>query len=155
MTTADTENELDYAATPFYRQMVMQLRALDSYGSYDNWSDEKVLAPMILNKNRKRDIPIIGDPDEIVISRIKAYYNALAASIEKATGKMAVPIISLSHEGFGRAIILVGKLVVVDKTLRDAHRFGFSSIARLCDNSTRVIDQAVSLTKQFADAATA
>ena len=44
---------------------------------------------------------------------------------------MAVPMINLSHEGFGRAIITVGKLIVMDKILRDVHRFGFESLENL------------------------
>lgn len=154
-TASQFESDSKYTDTPFYRQMVTQLRALDSYGTYDSWSDEKVIAPLILTKDRKRDIPIIGDPDEIVIARIKAYYNAIATCIEKSTGKMAVPLVNLTHEGFGRAIILVGKLVVMDKTLRDAHRFGFSSLEKLCDNSVRIIDNAIKLVDQFPEVAAA
>ena len=112
---------------PFVRQMVVQLRAVDSYGTYDNWNDIKVIDPLILTKERKREIPVVGDPDEVVVSRLKAFYNALATQIEKECGLMAVPVVNLTHEGFGRAFILVGKLVVLDKTLRDVHRFGFAS----------------------------
>jgi len=155
MTEVKSESETDYSTTPFYRQMVLQLRALDSYGSYDNWTDDKVIAPMILSKDRRQEIPIIGDPDEIVIARIKAYYNALSSSIEKASGYMAVPLVNLTHEGFGRAVVFVGKLLVVDKTVRDAHRFGFSSIGKLCDNSTRIIDGAVTLIEKYPEVAAA
>jgi Protein of unknown function, DUF269. len=74
---------------------------------------------------------VIGDPDEITIARLKAYYNSLATLIEKKTGLMAAPMVHISHEGFGRALIMVGKLIVVDKILRDTHRFGFSSLEEL------------------------
>ncbi|MCG8608991.1 MAG: NifX-associated nitrogen fixation protein [Pseudomonadales bacterium] len=130
---------------PFVRQMVVQLRAVDSYGTYDNWTDDKVLDPLILTKERKREIPVVGDPDEIVVSRLKAYYNALATNIEKEVGLMAVPMVNLTHEGFGRAFITIGKLVVLDKTLRDVHRFGFASLEKLCEESAKIIDKAVAL----------
>ena len=130
---------------PFVHQMVVQLRAVDSYGTYDNWSDEKVIDPLILTKERKKEIPVVGDPDEIVISRLKAYYNALASMIEKETGLMAVPVVNLTHEGFGRAFIIVGKLVALDKTLRDVHRFGFNSIEKLAQDSEKLIKKAVEL----------
>ena len=139
---AVTVSELDH---PFVRQMVVQLRAIDSYGTYDNWTDEKVIDPLILTKERKREIPVVGDPDETVIARLKAYYNALASSIEKRTGLMAVPIVNLSHEGFGRAIVVTGKLIVLDKTLRDVHRFGFPSLEKMCEDSEKLIDKAASL----------
>ena len=107
---------------PMIRQIVVQLRAMDSYGTYDTWTDDKVLDPLILTKARRREIPVVGDPDETVIARVKAFYNAIAVTIEGQCGLMAVPVINLTHEGFGRAMIIVGKLVVLDKTLRDVHR---------------------------------
>ena len=138
---------------PFTRQMIVQLRAVDSYGTYDTWSDEKVIEPLILTKERKRETPVVGDPDEIVIARLKAYYNALACAIEKQTGLMAVPVVNLTHEGFGRAFILTGKLVVLDKTLRDVHRFGFSSLEKMIEDSEKLISRAAELVEAHRDVA--
>lgn len=135
----------DLMAQPFVRQMVLQLRAVDSYGTYDNWSDEKVVDPLVLTKERKREIPVVGDPDEVVISRLKAYYNALASTIEQRTGLMAVPVVNLTHEGFGRAFIVVGKLIALDKTLRDVHRFGFPSLEKLIEDSEKLVQKAAQL----------
>ena len=77
---AVVEENDEALSAPFIRQIIVQLRSMDSYGTYENWSDAKVLDPMILTKERRREIPIVGDPDEVVIARIKAYYNAIAAS---------------------------------------------------------------------------
>ena len=115
----------------FAREMVRQMRAIDTYGTYDDWSLAKILEPFVITKAMRREIPIVGDPDEIVMSRVSAFYNAISAMIEARCGLMAVPIVHLSHEGFGRAIITVGKLVVMDKTLRDVHRFGFTGLEKI------------------------
>ena len=93
----------------------------------------------------RREIPIVGDPDEVTVSRARAYYNAIAAVIEERTGKMATTLVHLSHEGFGRALVTVGKLIVVDKTLRDVHRFGFSELSKMNDEAERIVDRAVAL----------
>ncbi|ACR13426.1 NifX-associated nitrogen fixation protein [Teredinibacter turnerae] len=138
---------------PFLKQMIVQLRAVDSYGTYDTWSDAKVLDPMILTKARRREIPVVGDPDETTISRVKAFYNGLAQMIEKETGIMAVPVINLTHEGFGRAMIVVGKLVALDKTLRDVHRFGFETPEKLIEDAEKLISKAVELVTQFKEVA--
>ncbi len=138
---------------PFVKNMVIQLRALDSYGTCDTWSDAKVLDPIILTKERRREIPIVGDPDEIVVSRVKAYYNGIAQMIEHETGIMAVPLINLTHEGFGRAVITAGKLVVLDKTLRDIHRFGFPSADKLIGEAENLIARAVSLIDKYREVA--
>ena len=130
---------------PVIKQMVIQLRAMDSYGTYDTWSDARVLDPLVLDKARRKQIPVVGDPDETTVSRIKAYYNALAQMIEKETGLLAVPVINLTHEGFGRALILVGKLVCLDKTLRDVHRFGFDSLTALKEEAQKQVAKASAL----------
>ncbi|MBV1789722.1 NifX-associated nitrogen fixation protein [Marinobacterium sp. D7] len=140
-------------AAPFIKQMIVQLRAMDSYGTYDTWGDEKVLDPMILTKARRREIPVVGDPDEVVVSRVKAYYNAIAVRVEQECGLMAVPMINLSHEGFGRALIMVGKLVVIDKALRDVHRFGFDSVEKLDEEAEKLVARALTTIEKFRAAA--
>lgn len=130
---------------PIIKQMVVQLRSMDSYGTYDTWSDARVLDPLVLTKERRRAIPVVGDPDETTLSRVKAYYNALAQMIERECGLLAVPVINISHEGFGRALILVGKLVALDKTLRDVHRFGFDSLEALVVEAEKQLGKASAL----------
>ncbi|WP_455232788.1 NifX-associated nitrogen fixation protein [Geopseudomonas aromaticivorans] len=130
---------------PIIKQMVVQLRSMDSYGTYDTWSDARVLDPLVLTKERRRAIPVVGDPDETTLSRVKAYYNALAQMIERECGLLAVPMINISHEGFGRALILVGKLVALDKTLRDVHRFGFDSLEALVVEAEKQLGKASAL----------
>lgn len=137
----------------FVTEMVRQMRAIDSYGTYDDWSINKILDPFVMTKERKREIPVIGDPDEVTLARVKAFYNAIAAMIEKECGLMAVPMINLSHEGFGRAIITVGKLVVMDRTLRDVHRFGFPSLSKMKDEADKLLSVALEIIGKYSDVA--
>ncbi|MDO9241736.1 MAG: NifX-associated nitrogen fixation protein, partial [Methylicorpusculum sp.] len=132
-----------YMSSDFVVEMLKQLRAVDTYDTFEGWPEEKIIDPLILTKERKREIPIVGDPDEITITRLKSYYNAIASLIEKKTGLMAVPFVNLTHEGFGRALIMVGKLIVTDKTLRDVHRWGFPSLEALCVESEKQIEKAL------------
>ncbi len=139
--------------TAFVTEMVRQMRAIDSYGTYDEWSVSKILDPFILTRERKREIPVIGDPDDVTVARLKVFYNALAATIEKECGLMAVPMLNLSHEGFGRVIISVGKLIVMDRTLRDVHRFGFVSLAKMKEDADKILSNALEMVNQYKDAA--
>ena len=129
--------------TAFIKEMARQMRALDTYGSYQGWTVEKILDPFVLTKERKAEIPLIGDPDDVTISRVKAFYNAIAVLIEKECKLLAVPLVHLTHEGFGRALITVGKLVAVDKTLRDVHRFGFGSLSKMKDEGDKILGVAL------------
>jgi probable nitrogen fixation protein len=131
--------------TDFMKEMVKQMRAIDTYGTYEGMSNGEILDPFVLTKERKKAIPVIGDPDEILIARIKAWYNAIAILIEKECGLMAVPLLNLTHEGFGRVLITVGKLVVHDRSLRDVHRFGFASLSKMKDEADKVLSVAMEL----------
>jgi len=135
--------------TDFVKEMARQMRALDTYGTYTGWTVEKILDPYILTKERKANIPLIGDPDDETISRVKAFYNAIAVLIEKECRLLAVPLVHLTHEGFGRAIITVGKLVAVEKTLRDVHRFGFPSLSKMKDDADKLLGIALERIGQY------
>jgi len=141
-------NDDPVLGTDFVKEMVRQMRAVDTYGTCDDWPVEKILEPFVLTKEKKREIPVVGDPDEITMSRVKAFYNAISAMIEKECGSMAAPVVNLTHEGFGRALIIVGKLVVMDKTLRDVHRFGFPSLSKMKDEADKLLSVAVEIIGQ-------
>ena len=140
-------------ATDFIKEMVRQMRALDSYGIYDGKPATSLLDPLVLTKERKAEIPIIGDPDETTVACIKAFYNGIAVMIEKECGLIAVPLVHLSHEGFGRVLITVGKLVVLDRTLRDVHRFGFESLSKMKNEADKYLSVALEIVGRFPDVA--
>ncbi|MCB1887551.1 MAG: NifX-associated nitrogen fixation protein [Rhodocyclaceae bacterium] len=139
---------------PFFGELARQMRAVDTYGVLDTLDNAEILDPFILTKERRREIPVIGDPDDITLARVKSYYNALAVMIEQRVGLMATPIINLTHEGFGRALIAVGKLIVVDRSLRDVHRFGFATPAKMQEEAGKLVDRAVALVEAHRDVAT-
>ncbi len=145
---SDISSDDPVLGTDFAKEMVRQMRAVDTYGTFDNWPVEKILDPFVLTKEKKKEIPVVGDPDEITMARVKAYFNAISAMIEKECGLMAVPMLNLTHEGFGRALITVGKLVVMDKTLRDVHRFGFPSLSKMKDDADTLLAVALEIIGQ-------
>ena len=148
----DTEQD-PIMETDFIKEMVKQMRALDSYGTYDGWTVERILSPYIVTKEMRRQIPVIGDPDEETLSRVKAFYNGISALIEKECGLMAVPMVNLSHEGFGRAIITVGKLVVMDRTVRDIHRYGYDSYSKMKDEADKFLSVALGMIGKYPEVA--
>ncbi|MCP5235821.1 MAG: NifX-associated nitrogen fixation protein [Zoogloeaceae bacterium] len=145
--------EEDLMASDFIREMCKQVRAIDTYGHYDGWSSERLLEPFVLSREARKKIPVVGDPDDITLARLKAYYNAIAALIEQRGGRMAGSLLNISHEGFGRALITVGRLIVVDRRLRDVHRFGFESLAKMHAEAEKMLAAAVELIERHPDVA--
>ena len=139
--------------TDFIQEMAKQMRAIDSYGTYDGWTPERILAPFVKTKEQRREIPVIGDPDDETLSRVKAFYNAIASLIEKECKLMAVPVINITHEGFGRAMITVGKLVVLDRTLRDVHRFSFDSFSKMKDEADKLLSVSLEIIGKYPEVA--
>ncbi len=139
--------------TDFIKEMLRQTRALDSYGQWDGKTQQQILDAYVLTKERKREIPVIGDPDDQIIARVKSFHNAIAVLIEKECGLMAVPFVQLTHEGFGRALIVVGKLVVMDRTLRDVHRFGFESLSKMKTEADKYLGVALEIVGQHPEVA--
>jgi len=137
--TLDKPTGLD---SPFVKTLVRVLRAEDSYGVWERKPDAEILAHFIVTKEQRRQIPIIGDPDPDVMSRVEKFYIAVGLDIERASGRMASPMMKMSHEGFGRVILTVGRLVVISKSLRDIHRFGFESFDKLAEAGEKLVDEA-------------
>ncbi len=127
---------------PFVRTLVRVVRAEDTFGVWERKSDAEILADFIVTKEQRRQIPIIGDPDPDVLGRVEKFYIAVGLDIERATGRMASPMMKMSHEGFGRVILSVGRLVVISKSLRDVHRFGFESFDKLAEAGEKLVDDA-------------
>ncbi len=150
-----TEPAVQQVATtsPFLQDLVRLLRAEDSFGAWDKKSDEMVLDPFILTKEKRREIPLIGDPDPDTLWRLELFYKAVGLGIERRTGLIASPMMKLSHEGFGRMLLTTGRLVVVLKNLRDVHRFGFSSLEAMTEEAEKLIGQAVDMIERFPEVA--
>jgi probable nitrogen fixation protein len=142
-------DDATYLGTPFVQQLIKQLRAQDTNGSWDNKSDLQLLKPYIHKAEERRALPILGDPDPETLWHLEIFYNAIAVAIERETGQMVSPMMKMSHEGFGRMVLLAGRLVVVNKQLRDVHRFGFSSLAKLSDAGTKFFDEAVNMIRTY------
>jgi probable nitrogen fixation protein len=106
-----------------------------------------------VTKDERRDIPIISDPDPDVMWRVGKFYDAVGLLIEKRSGCMASQMQKMSHEGFGRIVLIAGKLVVVSRHLRDVHRFGFETWAKLAEAGDKLVASAVETIDQFPDAA--
>jgi len=137
----------------FLKELIKQWRAQDAHGAWDKKADLDLIAPYIVTKEQRREVPIIGDPDPETLWRLELFYNAVGLAIERQTGVMVSPIMKMHHEGFGRMVLTGGRLVVLNKHLRDVHRFGFESLEKLAAEGTKFVDAGVEMIEKFPDVA--
>jgi probable nitrogen fixation protein len=150
---ADVLEQTAPAETPFIKELIKIWRAQDSHGAWEGKPDLELIAPYIVDKEARRALPIIGDPDPDTIWRLELFFNAVALSIERATGVMISPMLKMSHEGFGRMVLIGGRLIVVNKQLRDVHRFGFDSLAKLAAEGEKFVNAGVEMITKFPEVA--
>ncbi|QGM47752.1 NifX-associated nitrogen fixation protein [Methylocystis heyeri] len=153
MAEADVIIEGEVTDNLFIKELIKQWRAQDTHGTWDKKSDLDLLAPYIVDKEARRNIPIIGDPDPEILWRVELFFNAVGLSIERSTGNMVQPMMKMSHEGFGRMILIAGRLIVVNKQLRDVHRFGFENLEKLAAEGTKYVSAGVEMIQKFPEVA--
>ena len=141
------------AEAPFVKELVKVWRAQDTHGTWDSKTDLELIDPYIVDKERRRALPIVGDPDPETIWRLELFFNAVALSIERATGVMVSPMLKMHHEGFGRMVLIGGRLIVVNKQLRDVHRFGFDNLGKLADEGDKQVKAGVEMIEKFPEVA--
>jgi probable nitrogen fixation protein len=112
-----------------------------------------LLEPYILTKEKRRAIPMMGDPDPETLWRVDLFYNAVGLAIERSTGIMVAPMMKMHHEGFGRMILTAGRLIVANKYLRDIHRFGFDSLEKLAEEGGKIIAAGVEMIEKYPEVA--
>jgi len=153
MTEAAAVETTPAIETVFIKELIKQWRAQDTHGSWDKKSDLDLLAPYIITKEMRREIPIMGDPDPETLWRLELFYNAVGLAIERATGVMVQPMMKFHHEGFGRLVLIAGRLIAVNKNLRDVHRFGFESLEKLSDEGAKLLAAGTEMIEKFPDVA--
>jgi len=147
--------DIDPLATPFLQSLVARIRAEDAFGAWDRKTDLDLLEDYIVTKEQRRAIPIIVDPDPDTLDRVEKFYQAVGLAIERVTGVIASPMTKLSHEGFGRVVLISGRLVVHVRSLRDVHRFGFNDLGALAKEGMKAVAEAVEMIEAHPDLARA
>jgi probable nitrogen fixation protein len=148
-----SDEDVTALGSRFARALVRQLRAHDVTGAWERKSDAELLAPYVVTREQRRTQPVIADPDAKQLWRIEQYWAAAGLAVEQASGIIATPLVKLTHEGFGRAVLITGRLVAASRILRDVHRFGFESLSKLVADGEKLVGDAVQSIEKFPEAA--
>jgi len=130
----------------YMKTLIGQVRALDSFGSWAKMDDESLLKmKYVKTKEDLKALPLIADIDEEIIKDIRLLYQALALAYEAKTGEIATVVLEMSHEGFGRVVVVTQTKVLWSKYFKDAHRFGFRSLEALEKEGEKMLTQALKI----------
>lgn len=128
----------------FIETLIGQVRALDQFGTWANKADEDILTEKyVKTKEELKDIPVIADIDEMQIQDIRLIFQAIALAFEKKTGVMCSVVMEMSHEGFGRAVVIADKIVIVNKFFKDAHRYSFRTYEKMTEEGEKMLANAI------------
>ncbi len=134
----------------FLQTLTSQLRALDQFGTWAKKSDEELLCEKyVKSKEALKNIPIIADIDEMQIQDIRLIFQSIALSFELKTGVMCSVVMEMSHEGFGRAVVLAEKIVITNKFFKDAHRYSFRTYDDLIKEGGKMLHNALEIFEQY------
>lgn len=142
-------NELE---TLFTDTLIGQVRALDQFGTWANKSDEELLTEKyVKTKEDLKNIPVIADIDEMQIQDIRLIFQAVALAFEKKTGIMCSVVMEMSHEGFGKAVVISDKIVLTNKFFKDAHRYSFRTLEKLKEEGKKMVENAMKTYEKYKD----
>jgi probable nitrogen fixation protein len=134
----------------FLKTMVGQVRALDQFGSWSHKSDNELLTEKyVKTKDDLRNIPVIADIDEMKIKEIRLIFQAIALAFEMKTGVMCSVVMDMSHEGFGRAVVVADRIVIVNKFFKDAHRYSFRGYEEFVEQGEKMLDDALAVYRTY------
>ena len=138
----------------FIKTLIGQVRAMDQFGVWVKKGDEELLKEKyVKSKEELKNIPVIADIDEMQIKDIRLIFQALALAFEQRTGVMCSVVMEMSHEGFGRAVVIAGKIVIANKFFKDAHRYSFKSYEELVNSGDKMLEDAIAIYEQFSEVA--
>lgn len=134
----------------FIETLTSQIRALDQFGTWAKKSDEEILSEKyVKTKEQLKNVPIIADIDEMQIKDIRLIFQSIALAFELKTSVMCSVVMEMSHEGFGRAVVLAEKIVVTNKFFKDAHRYSFRTYEDLIKEGGNMLKDALEIYETY------
>ncbi|ADC89062.1 conserved hypothetical protein [Thermocrinis albus DSM 14484] len=132
------------------KEIVRQVRAYDTYGTWEKRKDEDILKEFL--KTSSKQIAHAGGScslDPRAMLKLHAYFKALGVIIERLSGYLTSAVINIDHEGNGTVILYAGRLILINKSIRDANNFGFKSTDNIKQEAEKLINKALQLIEKY------
>ena len=132
----------------FTKALVGQLRALDTYGHWSRLSDEELVEKKYIKK-KSEGAANCHIKDETAMFNIKTFFQTIATEFERKTGELSNVMMEFSDEGFGRAVVICDKIVICDKTIRDANNYGYKTKEKLEEEGSKMFAKALEIYETY------
>lgn len=134
----------------FRSSLVQIIDAYDMYGTYRNLTcDQKLARSFLLTPEDKKQMDSCGQISERLRTQINLFFQSIALNIERVTNKMVSCIVEMNAEGFGRAIIYTGNLILVNKAIRGTQQFAFTTIEKASKQGEKISEIAVKTLERY------
>jgi probable nitrogen fixation protein len=135
----------------FLEHLVRALQGADE-GAGPGADRFAVLGPLLVQPPERAESAAI-DPE--AFWRVEAFFRAVGAAIEGRTGVPCMPMMRMRRGGFGIAVLIAGRLVVVSGVFRDASAFRFESLDALAAAGERLVREGTELIERHPEIARA
>ncbi|MNH99020.1 hypothetical protein D3C73_517740 [compost metagenome] len=110
-------------------------RILDAYDYFEKGSglstEEKIAQLSLFTAEEKIAVGADCTPSPKLRKQVENVFQALALTLEIETNGLVQSMVDMNSEGFGRAVVSSGRLILISTTLRAGLRFPFTSRSKL------------------------
>ncbi|MEM9506288.1 MAG: DUF269 domain-containing protein [Cyanobacteria bacterium P01_E01_bin.35] len=133
----------------FTQELIRQIRLADTLGKYTNWSDEILVAQLIISledeENSSKNLNL--DPLNQLLTN--AFYQAIGATIEQKSRHPTETYVHLRNKEFSSAVITCGGVLVLYSLIWGYRSFGFVSLAELIESANTDITNAITKASHY------
>lgn len=123
----------------FMDTLAAKLRSHDAYGVWKKLDDDTVISRhFVVTKEDRKKIDVYSAMPEETKAKMRLFYETVAQHTEMLTGKMAICVLDINTEGFGRAMVIYEDSILVQKIHRNAHKFGFADLASISEEGEKL-----------------
>lgn len=138
----------------FVDSLAQIIDSYDSLGVYRKFTKEqKIARSFLMTKEEKQQMAACGHVDDKYKAQVTLFFQAVALAVEQRTGKMVSSIVEMNGEGFGRALIYAGRLVLVSKGLRGTQQFSFTDGEKAALEGEKNVTAAIEWLERYPDIA--
>ena len=141
--TLESPPKLSKLQHPFLQELIKQIRLADSFGQYDNWSDELLIEQLIISSERETCSAKNAKSETLNQLLTNAFYKAIGKIIESKTGHDTEIFVHLTSKEFSSAVISCGGVLVLNSLLWGYRSLSFFSISDLIESAETNIGNAI------------